>query len=126
MASSADISEPRADLGDPVRIGRGLRLRHQRRALGIGGEHDLDQRLRAAWRLLRDAADAPAPGQADIAALGAEIAGDDLEQRGLAGAVAADEADARAVRDGGAGMVEQQAFAEAVGDVVDRQHGALV
>ena len=122
----AAIGEPRADLGDAVRIGRGLRLRHQGHALGIGGEHDFDQRLRAARRFLRDAADAPAPRQADIAALGAEIAGDDLEQGGLAGAVAADEADARAVGDGGTGMVEQQAFAEAIGDVVDRQHGAIV
>ena len=96
----------------------------QRRALGIGLEHDLDQRLLGARRLLRDLADARVLRQADRAGLGRQLAGDGAEQRGLAGAVAADKPGLRAGRQGQRGMVEQQASGDAERKVVDDQHGA--
>ena len=95
----------------------------QRRALDVGLEHDLDQRLLGARRFLRDLADARVLGQADRAGLGREVAGDGVEQRRLAGAVAADEAGLRAGRQGQRGMVEQQASGDAERKVVDDQHG---
>ena len=53
-----DIGEPGLNVGDAVRIGRGLGLGEQGGALGIGGEHHLDQALRARRRFLRDLTDA--------------------------------------------------------------------
>ena len=56
----ADIGEPGLDFGDAVRVVRGLRLAEQPCALGVGGEHDVEQRVRAVRRLLGQAADARA------------------------------------------------------------------
>ena len=67
-------------------------------ALEIGRQHDLDQRLRPGRRFLRQPADAFARADGDAAVFGGEFAGDDVKQRGLAGAVAADQPDAGAVR----------------------------
>ena len=39
-----------AMVGDAVRVRRGLGLRHERKPLGVGLEHDLDQRLLGAGR----------------------------------------------------------------------------
>src|SRR3546814_17211033 len=50
------------------------------------------------------------------------LAGDHLEQRRLAGAVGADDADDRARRRDEAQVVDQQAVAEALGDVVELDH----
>ena len=61
-------------------------------------EHEVDQRLGAARRLLLDAAEARALGRGDRAALGRELAADQPEEGRLAGAVAPDEADPRAAR----------------------------
>ena len=118
-----DIGKSSVDLGDAVRIGGGLFLLQQRRTLDIGLEHDLDQRLLGAGRFLRHLADAGAFGQADRAGLGGEIAGDRLEQRRLAGAVAADEASLGAARQGQRCMVEKQAPRHAQREVVDDKHG---
>ena len=79
-----------------MRIVRRLRFREQACALDVGLEHDLDQAFRSARRLLREPADAPARRDCDVALFGAEVARDHVEQRRLAGSVAADEADARA------------------------------
>ncbi len=61
----------------------------------VGCEHEVDQALRAAWRLLLDAADAQAPGDGDRAALRRKVAANEPEERGLAGAVAPHEPDMR-------------------------------
>ena len=58
-----DVDEPRVDLGDALRVARGLRFGHQRLALDVGGEHEVDQAFRAGRRFLLDAADARALGR---------------------------------------------------------------
>ena len=118
-----DVDEPRDDLGDAVRIGRGLLLLHQPRALEVGCENDVDERLRAGRRLLRDAAKAQALRHLDLAIVRVEVAREDFEQSRLAGAVAADHADARPLRQEGARVVEQHAPGDAAGDFVDLDHG---
>ena len=119
-----DIDKPRMDFGDAMRIGGGLGFAKQRAALGIGREHEIDERRLAAGRFLRDLADPRAPGQRDRAALGRDLAGDQPEQRRLADAVAPDEADARR-RQGSTGRaVEKKARPKPVGEVVDLQHRA--
>ena len=65
-----DVGQPHVDFGDAVRIGRRLFLFQQRRALDVGLEHDLDQRLLGARRFLRHLADARVLRQADRAGLG--------------------------------------------------------
>ena len=123
----ADVGEPRLDLGDAVRVVRGLGLGEQARALGVGGEHDLDQAFRAARRFLRQPADARARRHARSSPCSSgELAGDGAEQRGLADAVAADEPDARAVRDARGGAVEQQAAGNADREVVENEHARVL
>ena len=118
-----DIGKPHVDFGDAVRVGRRLVLGEQRRALDVGLEHDLDQRLLGARRFLRHLADAGVLRQADRAGFRREIAGDGLEQRRLAGAVAADKAGLRAGRQGQRGVVDEQAPGDAQRKIVDGQHG---
>jgi hypothetical protein len=67
----------------------------QRGALAVGGQHEVDQRIRPARRFLFHPAHAHAARQGDLPILGVQFAADQPEQRGLAGAVAADKADAR-------------------------------
>ena len=86
-------------LSDSVRIGRRFRLREQRGALAIGGEHKIKKRLWPVGRFLRQCPDARAGGRDDAARLRGELAGDHPEQGGLARPVAADQPDARAVGD---------------------------
>ena len=118
-----DVGEPRVDLGDAVRVVRRLGLGEQPLALVVGGEHHLDQALRPARRLLRHLADARVLGQADRAALRADLAGDQAEEGGLAGAVRPHQAGLGAVGQRHGGVVDQQAMADPVGEVVDMQHG---
>ena len=47
-------TEPDLDFGDAVRVGRGLGFREKARALAVRFEHEVDQRRRAARRLLLD------------------------------------------------------------------------
>ena len=89
----------------------------------VGREHDVDQAFRAVRRLLREPADARARRQLIAPLLGRDLAGDRAEQRGLAGAVAADQPDARAGRHARRGVVEQEAAADPVGEVVEGKHG---
>ena len=118
-----DIGQPRVDLGDAVRIVRGLGLGKQPFALVVGGKHHLDQAFRSARRLLRHLADARVPGQADRPALRPDLAGNQAEEGGLAGAVRPHQAGLGAVRQRHRGVVDQQAMADPVGEVVDVQHG---
>ena len=57
-----------------------------------------------------------------LAVVGLLGAGDHLEQRGLAGAVGTDDADDGAGRDDEVEVVDQQAVAEALGDVLELDH----
>ena len=61
-----DIGEPGVDVGDPVRVGGVLGFVEQRGPLQVGGEHDVDQAVRAARRFLQQTPDpgALAHGQA--------------------------------------------------------------
>ena len=120
-----DVDEARVDFGDPVRIGGGLRLRHERRALAVGIKHEVDQGAGATGRLLLDASEAGVAGQLDGAALGPEFARDHAKKGGLAGAVAPHKADPRPVGQGRSGAVEQNARAEPIGEVVNVEHGPL-
>ena len=69
-----DIDKARVDLGDALRIARGFRFGHQRVALDVGGEHEVDQAFRAGRRFLFDAADACALGDTIVAALRRKLA----------------------------------------------------
>ncbi len=119
----ADVGEPLVDVGDAAGIVRGLGLRQQPRALRVGGEHDLEQALGPARRLLRHPADAGRARQVDAAVVGLQLARDQAQQRGLAGAVAADESDLVPGGDAGRGLVEEDTPLDAVGEIVDVQHG---
>ena len=73
------IDEPGLDLGDAVRIVRGLGLGQQCAAFAVGLEHHLEQALWPVWRFLRQPADAPAWRLLDRAVLVAHVAGDHVE-----------------------------------------------
>ena len=121
----ADVHEPRFDLGPPNPV-RAFGFGHERGALLVGREHHLDEALGAARRLLGDGADAHALRQRDCTAFARDLALHEPEQGRLAGAVAADEPDARAWRQRAGGVVEDQAFADPVGQVRDVKHGRVV
>ena len=112
------------DLGQPHAVVAGLGLGQQRRALDVGGQHRVEHRDVAARRILRHRADAHAARHVDVAAVGLELALDQLQQGRFARAVAADQADFPAVGDGRAGAVEQHPLAVAEGEVGDVKHGA--
>ena len=121
-----DVDEAGLDVGDALGVACAFGLGDQRRPLGVGREHEVDQRLRPARRFLLDAAEPGALGRGDRAALGRELAADQAEEGGLARAVAADEADPRPARQRGGRAVDQQPLAEAVGQAVDMKHGGLL
>ncbi len=118
----ADIDEPGLDFGNAVRILRGLGFRQQRIALAMRPQHDVEQAFGPVRRFLRQPSDAPARWNLDIALLGRHIAGDHVEQRGLAGAVASDQADAGAGRNAGRGIFQQCAAGNADSEIVDDEH----
>ncbi len=123
---SVDIDEPGLDFCDPLRVARAFGFGHERRPFEVGLEHEVDQRLASAGRLLLDAAQTRPLRRADRAAFGGKIAADETEKGGLAGAVAPDEADPRPARQCGGRVVDQQPLAEAVGQAVDMKHGRLL
>ena len=102
------VGEPHLDLGDTVRIAGVLRFAEQRGALAVGGEHPVDEAFFAAGRLLGDVADARGARHRDRSAFGRELARDELQQRRLARAVAADEADLVPVGDRGGSRLEDR------------------
>ena len=121
-----DVDEAGLDFGDPVRIVGGVGFGEQRIALDVGLEHHFDQAVGAVGRLLRQRAHAPARRDRDRPALGRELAADRPEQRRLAGAVAADQPDARAGHDLHRAVVDQKPAGEADRDVRDGKHARFV
>ena len=91
----------------------------------VGAQHDVDQAVGTVGRLLRQAADASARREPDLAVLGGDLARDRAEQGRLAGAIAPDQPDARAGRDVRGGLVDQQAAGDADRQFVDDEHGPL-
>ncbi len=118
-----DIGKAGVDFRDAVRIARRLHLLQKRGALGVGGKNHVDKACFRARRFLRDLADAGLSTDRDGAGFGRDIAVDQLEQRGLALSVTPHEPHLRAVGDDGGGVVEKRASGNAVGEVVDMQHG---
>ena len=119
-----DIGESCLDFGNTVRIARDFGLRHQTCALAVSLKHDLDQAFGAIWRFLRQPSYAPARRNGDRAMLGRNIACDYAEQRRLAGAVAADQSDARAGGDARGRAFQQRAAGNADSQFVDHKHGS--
>ena len=117
-----DVGEPGLNVGDVMGIMCGVGARDEFGALEVGRQHEINQRRRAAGRLLLDASEPDARGQRNRPAFRRDLAADQPEQRRLAGAVAADEARARAAGHENAGMVEEQPVAEPIDEIVDREH----
>ena len=117
----ADRAQPLVDRAHAVQARVRVQLGEQRQALGVAGEHGVQQRLGAGRRLLPDLRHAGAGRDADLPAVDREVAGDGAQQGGLAGAVAADEADAAAWVDGQVRPFEQGAAADPQRDAGDRE-----
>ncbi len=123
----ADVGEPRLDFRDAMVIALGLRLPEQPRALGIGGEHDVDQALRPARRFLRKPAEAGARPQRHGAAVGRHLAGDQAEQRRSCRCRCVPTRPTRAsAGNAHGGAIDQEAPGDAHGEIVDRQHGGYL
>ncbi len=78
----------------------------------------------ARHRALRQPAELHVAAQLDPAVIDQDLAGDGPEQRGLAGAVATDQADLVAGVDDDGGVDQQVAPADRQRDVLDTKHGA--
>ena len=118
-----DRDQALVDVAEPVGVFARLRFDHQRGALDVGGEDGVERRGGARGGFLRDIAEARALGHVGAAVIGLEHAGDDADERRLAGAVATDQADATAGRQRRGCAVEDRAAAEAHGDAVEVEHG---
>ena len=104
----------------------GLQVGEEPVAVPDEGLHRLDQRAgRQLQDVLRQVADARAAGAGQLALVGLALAGEDAQERRLAGAVGADEPDALARLDGEADLVEDELAAEGEGELVrgDERHG---
>jgi hypothetical protein len=105
--------EPREQLVDARLLLPAVRARWQ------AGAHRLaDRGAGRERRHLRQVRDAQSGPSGDGARVGAELAREDAEERRLAGAVGADEADAIAVGEREAHALEEGARAEGVGEVL--------
>ena len=120
-----DVGEARLHFGNAMRVGGAIGLGQQAGAFGIGSKDGVEKRDPGRRHFLRHTTDAGACGQLDTAALQCQLAPDQPEERGLAGAVAADEADPRARHDLRGGVIDQQASGDPDGNVGDGQHGGF-
>ena len=106
----------------------GVGFREQGEAFGVALQDGVQQGGVARGGLLGDGGDAGAGGEADVAAVQRDFAGDGAQQGGLAGAVAADQADAAALVHGEVGTVQDGAATKADGGAGDdeERHGGRV
>ncbi len=126
---TADFLEPVVGLRNrlPVFIGEGIGLRLQRRVHHhVTRQHEVDGGIGQRWHLLRDAGDAHAVGQVQVAAIGFDLVAERGEQRGLAGAVAADHAHPPPGLQGEVDVGQQQAFAPAQGEITEGDHRRIL
>ena len=119
-----DRDQPFVHFGQPVAIGAAFAFRHQRGALGIGRQHGFEGRGVPAGGFLRDIAKPAAAGHGDAAAVRLQHAGNDADERGLARAVAADQADPPARRQLCGGIVNDRPPAKANRNSGQVQHPA--
>ena len=117
-----DGNQPVVHLGEAVRVG-GFGFRQQRQPFGVALQDGVEQGHRSLRRFLADGGHAGTRGQADIAAVDGDFAGDGAQQGGFSGAVAADQADAPAGVDRQVGTVQQCAAAHADDGAGDDQKG---
>ena len=96
----------------------------QGRALVAAASTVVERRRLTAGRFLRDIADAHTRRRLDPSLIGLVDPGNELEQRGFAGAVAADQTDASLRRQRGRRAIEDEMAAEAQRDAVKREHDA--
>ena len=118
-----DVRQTNLDVGDAIGIRRRLGFGQQRRPLGIGIEHPVDEALVSTRRLLSHITDARSPRHRDAAVVGIEIACDELQQGRLAGSVATHEADLVPRRDARGRRIEDALSLDVKRQVVDVQHG---
>src|SRR3546814_11216004 len=76
--------------------------------LAVGGQHGVDQAGLARGGFLRDLADPGGARLGDAAAVGVQLAGNQLPEGGLAGAGAADQADPLALVNRAGGAVDER------------------
>jgi hypothetical protein len=93
-------------------------------APGVGGEDRVDQRDRRRRVFLTDRTDLRRFRQQDFAAERHQIAENDLEQRRLADAVAADQADLGSGRNRDARRIEETPAPGVKNEILDPKHGA--
>ena len=108
-----------------VAVVAGLGARQLGLRLGEGavaGENEVGRALVGLRHLLRHFADSPARRHGHVAGVGVQAVGEEREQRRLAGAVAADEADLLARLDGEAGAIENELDAAAKRDLGENEH----
>ncbi len=111
------------DLADAMRIVGGLGLGRERRQFGVRGQHGFEQRLRPAGRFLRDMRKPGVFGIAYGSVVGMKLARDQAQKRGLARAVAPDEADFVSFGNGRRRVLEQRPPFDTEAQIVDMQHG---
>ena len=110
------------NLSETVGVGFMLGFGQEPHALGLGAQHGVEQAYIVAGRILGDSADPPACGPVSGSAIGLDFAQDNLEQRGLARAIAADQADAPPGGQIRARALEDFPPGDSDHDVVESQH----
>ena len=96
-----------------MRVGGAFAFGQEARTLLVCGEDRVDQRRLAARCLLRDSPDPPQTRERNVAAFPVGLARNQPKERGLARAVAADEAHFVPGRNRGRRVLEQQAALDA-------------
>ena len=124
---AVDGLEAMVKIGDRVPVGRVVLLGLAQRALDgaelrVAVHHELDRRRRDGRGFLRDVRDRPAGRHRDVARLRVELAAQQREQRRLAAAVRADDADLVADVDGERRVLDQPVRAAGERDVVEAEH----
>ena len=123
---SASVLQPDIGVADRMAILRQLGCCQHGLGLGqrqVAVEHIVGGRLVGLGHFLRDLADAPFAGHVEVAGVSLQPAGDQREQRGLAGAIAADQSDFLAGVQRHAGVFEDDLDASAQGQVLYLDHG---
>ena len=117
-----DVGKPHLDVGNAVRVGGGFGFRRERRQFLVTRHHSVEQAFGSARRFLRHGADAGIARQRHRARFQLKVAEDQPEQRRLADAIAAHDADLVAFGHGDGCLVQQKPAADPIGQSIDMQH----